>query len=81
MSPYIGAQELYNQKWLLEIQAAFPQQDPEYTDEWLYDLLNAGRLAECSWDGFLKARKYGTYKIEEILRTGTMAREGSPLKR
>ncbi len=81
MSPYIGAQELYNQKWLLEIQAAFPQQDPEYTDEWLYDLLNAGRLAECSWDGFLKARKYGTYKIEEILRTGTMTREGSPLKR
>ena len=81
MSPYIGAQELYNQKWLLEIQTAFPQQDPEYTDEWLYDLLNAGRLAECSWDGFLKARKYGTYKIEEILRTGTMAREGSPLKR
>ncbi len=81
MSPFIGAQEMYNQRWLLEIQAAFPQQDPEYTDEWLYDLLNAGRLAECSWDGFLKARKYGTYKIEEILRTGTMAREGSPLKR
>jgi hypothetical protein len=81
MSPYIGAQELYNQKWLLEIQAAFPQQDPEYTHEWLFDLLNAGRLAECSWDGFLKARKYGTYKIEEILRTGTMTREGSPLKR
>ena len=81
MSPHIGAQELYNQKWLLEIQAAFPQEDPEYTGEWLYDLLNAGRLAECSWDGFLKARKYGTYKIEEILRTGTMTREGSPLKR
>ncbi len=81
MSPHIGAQELYNQKWLLEIQAAFPQEDPEYTAEWLYDLLNAGRLAECSWDGFLKARKYGTYKIEEILRTGTMTREGSPLKR
>ena len=81
MSPHIGAQELYNQKWLLEIQAAFPQEDPEYTAEWLYDLLNAGRLAECSWDGFLKARKYGTYKIEEILRTGTMIREGSPLKR
>ena len=81
MSPIIGAQELYNQKWLLEIQAAFPQEDPDYTDQWLFDLLNAGRLAECSWDGFLKARKYGTYKIEEILQTGTMTREGSPLKR
>jgi len=81
MSPYIGAQELYNQKWLLEVQAAFPQEDPEYTAQWIFDLLHAGRLAECSWDGFLKARKYGTYKIEEILRTGTMTREGSPLKR
>jgi hypothetical protein len=81
MSPPIGAQELYNQKWLLEVQAATPMEDPEYTVEWLYDLLNAGRLAECGWDGFLKARKFGTYKIMEVLQTGTMVREGSPMKR
>ncbi|GAG44473.1 unnamed protein product, partial [marine sediment metagenome] len=30
---------------------------------------------------FLKARKYDTYKIQEILETGAMARETSPLKR
>jgi hypothetical protein len=81
MSPPIGAQELFNQKWLLEVQAAMPMEDPEYTVEWMYDLLNAGRLAECAWDGFLKARKFGTYKILEVLQTGTMVREGSPMKR
>ena len=81
MSPPIGAQEDFNQKWLLEVQAAMPMDDPEYTIEWLYDLLNAGRLAECGWDGFLKARKFGTYKILEVLQTGTMVRESSPMKR
>lgn len=81
MSPPIGAQEQFNQKWLMEVQAAMPMEDPQYTDQWLFDLLNAGRLAECAWDGFLKARKFGTYKILEVLQTGTMVRESSPLKR
>jgi hypothetical protein len=81
MSPSIGAQEVFNRRWLLEIQAGIPQEDPGYTAEWLLDLWREGRLAESAWDGFLKARKYGTYKIQEILETGTMARETSPLKR
>jgi hypothetical protein len=81
MAPPIGSQEVHNREWLLEIQGAMDQKDPEYTAEWLWDLLIAGRLAECAWDGFLKARKYGTYKIMEILSTGTMERETSPLKR
>jgi hypothetical protein len=81
MAPHIGSQEDYNQAWLLEIQAGFPQQDPQYTDQWLLDLLRAGRLADAAWNGFLKARKYGTYKIHEILRTGTMERETSVLRR
>ena len=81
MAPHIGSQEDYNQAWLLEIQAGFPQQDPQYTDQWLLDLVKAGRLADAAWDGFLKARKYGTYKIHEILQTGTMERETSVLRR
>ncbi len=81
MAPIIGSQEHYNRKWLLEIQAGIDQEDPQYTNEWLFDLLDGGRLAESAWDGFLKARKFGTYKIAEILETGTMARETSPLKR
>jgi hypothetical protein len=81
MAPHIGSQEHYNREWLLEIQAGFPQQDPQYTDQWLMDLIRAGRLADAAWNGFLKARKYGTYKIHEILQTGTMERETSVLRR
>jgi len=81
MSPTIGSQEEFNKKWLLEVQAGIPQDDPEYCVQWFYDLLHEGRLAEAAWDGFLKARKYGTYKIKEIIETGAMARETSPLKR
>ena len=81
MAPHIGSQEDYNQAWLLEIQAGFPQQDPQYTHQWLSDWLVAGRLADAAWNGFLKARKYGTYKIHEILQTGTMERETSVLRR
>jgi hypothetical protein len=81
IAPPIGSQELYNRSWLLEIQAGYPQEDPQYTDQWLFDLLKAGRLADAAWDGFLKARKYGTYKIHEILQYGTMERETSVLKR
>ncbi len=81
MSPTIGSQEEYNKRWLLEIQAGIPQEDPEFVDQWLFDLLKEGRLAEAAWDAFLKARKYGTYKIYEVLKTGTMTRETSVLKR
>jgi hypothetical protein len=81
IAPPIGSQEHYNQAWLQEIQAGYPQQDPGYTEQWLHHLLEGGRLADAAWDGFLKARKYGTYKIEEIIATGTMERETSVLKR
>lgn len=81
MSPSIGAQDVFNRRRLLEIQAGINQDDPEYTGEWLLDLWREGRLAESAWDGFLKARKYGAYKIQEILETSAMARETSPRKR
>jgi hypothetical protein len=81
MTESVGSQEDYNKKWLLEIQGGVDQEDPAYTDEWLMDLLKLGRLAESAWDGFLKARKFGTFKIEEVLRTGTMIWEKSPLRR
>ncbi len=81
IAPNIGSQEKYNQSWLMEIQAGYTQEDPQYTHQWLFDLLSAGRLADAAWDGFLKARKYGTYKIYEILQSGTMERETSILRR
>jgi len=74
ISPTIGSQEVFNRKWLLEIGAGVPQEDPVYTGQWLFDLLNGGRLAEIAWSGFLNARKYGIYNILEILENRIEAR-------
>ncbi len=81
MTPAIGPQERCNQGWLREIGAGIKQQNPEYANQWLYDLLKKGRLAEAAWNGFLKARKYGTYNILEFLETGSFTSSNDPLKR
>ncbi|QQS35560.1 MAG: hypothetical protein IPM56_15115 [Ignavibacteriales bacterium] len=81
MAPAIGSQELFNKRWLLEVQAGFKQLNPEYADQWLFDMINKGRLADAAWSGFLKVRKLGTYKILEVLETGKMVRESSPVLR
>jgi len=81
MSPIIGSQEKFNRKWLHEIQAAMKQEKPEYTDQWLYDLLNRGTLAESAWDGFLKARKLGTFKIRQVLENGYLEKTTDPVLR
>lgn len=70
-----------NRCWLREIHAGVDQSGPlRYTHEWLFDLLENGRLAEAAWDGFLKVRKLGTYKIEELVRTGACCEGNSPLE-
>jgi hypothetical protein len=81
MTPPIGSQERFNRHWLYEIHAAAPQQDPDYTHQWLFEMLDDGRIADMAWSGFLKARKLGTMKIMEVLETGTMTRSNSPLER
>ncbi|MGE5497645.1 MAG: DUF6938 domain-containing protein [Syntrophothermus sp.] len=81
MTPAIGSQEIFNRTWLTEIGAGIRQLDPEYTDQWLFDYLREGRLADAAWSGFLKARKLGTYKIMEVLEHGKMSAEDSPILR
>ncbi len=81
LSPIIGSQEKFNRKWLREIQAAMKQENPDYTDQWLYDLLNRGTLAESAWDGFLKARKLGTFKIKQVLENGYLEKASDPVLR
>jgi len=49
------------------MQAGIQQENPQYTHEWLFDLLRYGRLADAAWAGFLKIRKLGTYQIRQIL--------------
>ncbi len=81
MTPTLGSQEKFNRRWLLEIQAGMRQDPPDYTDQWLFDALSNGRLAEMAWSGFLKARKLGTQKILHVLREGRMPADTSPVIR
>ena len=81
MTPAIDPQERFNHRWLREAGAGFKQRNPEYTDQWLFDLLDKGRLAEAAWLGFLKARKYGTYNILDFLEKGNFTPSNDPLKR
>ncbi len=80
-APAIGSQEDKNLQWLEEKGCAPPQVEPRLPLEWLTDMLNDGVLAEKALSGFIKNRKLGVYKIEEVLSTGTMSRETDPLKR
>jgi hypothetical protein len=81
MAPPIGTHEELNRSWLREIHAGVEPSGPlSYTHEWLFDLLENGRLAEAAWDGFLKVRKLGTYKIEDLIRTGSCAEGQTPLE-
>jgi hypothetical protein len=81
MTPAIGSQEKFNRRWLQEIHAGTRQLNPDYTDQWLFDLLRKGHFAEAAWSGFLKARKLGTFNIMELVETGRMPRETSPIMR
>jgi len=81
MAPTIGAQEDKNQRWLMDKSCALPQYNPHQAAEWLRDMLRDGVLAEKAFNGFVKNRKLGVFKMEEVLLTGTMAWETHPLKR
>lgn len=67
IAPSIGSQEDFNKKWLLHIGSAFPQENPNYTDQWLFDMIESGRLAEAAMQGFVEIEKLGAYNIEKII--------------
>jgi hypothetical protein len=81
MAPSLGSQEDKNQRWLMDKGCAMPQYTPRLALEWLTDMLNDGVIAEKAFSGFIKNRKLGVYKIEEVLQTSTMERETHPLRR
>lgn len=67
MAEPVGSQEEYNRGWLLAIGSGVDSQDPLYVDEWLFDWLDSGWLAEAAMEGFLDAPRLGTYNIENIV--------------
>ena len=67
ISDPVGSQERYNREWLFNIGAGIDSPDPKYVDEWLFDFLDSGWLAEAAMEGFLDAPKHGTYNVENIV--------------
>ena len=67
IAPPIGAQEVFNEKWLVRMGTGIQQENPEYTNEWLFEWINNGILAEAAWEGLNEAPKFGTYNIEKVI--------------
>ena len=67
MTEPIGSQEEYNRRWLLGIGAGVDSKNPNYVDEWLFDFLDSGWLAEAAMRGYLNGPKMGTYNMENIV--------------
>lgn len=70
MAPPIGSQEKFNKKWLEQIGAGIPQQNPKQANSWLIEMLENGKLVEAAWSGFVLAKKYGSYRIMDFIETG-----------
>ena len=68
MAPQVGSQEDFNKEWLLRLGSGMPQEDPRYTDQWLFDLLDSGWFAEAAMQGFIEGEKLGTFKIKDIIK-------------
>lgn len=69
LAPPLGSHEEKNRDWLLGLNAAIPQEDPRYANEWLIDYLSEGRFADVALAGFIKIARDGTRAIETTLRT------------
>jgi hypothetical protein len=76
MSAPIGSQEKFNRQWLYKIGSGIEQEDPRYTDEWLFDLIDSGWCADAAMQGYLEAPKYGVENIRKVLN----ARNGGPIQ-
>ena len=67
MAPPIGSQEEFNRIWLNYMGGGVSQNDPRYTDEWLFDWIMSGGVARMAWNGYLEAPTHGTYRIEDTV--------------
>lgn len=68
IAPPIGSQEEFNMRWLLKSGFGILQENPAYTNQWLFDWLEKGYLAEFAMQGFIEGEKLGTYNIKRIVK-------------
>ncbi len=69
-APPIGSQEVFNKTWLKTIGAGIFQDNPRYTNEWLFDWVESGWLAEAAMSGFLDGRQFGVQNIIDAVFHG-----------
>jgi len=67
ISPPIGSQEEFNMRYLLKSGFGILQENPNYTDQWFFDWLEQGYLAEAAMEGFIEGEKLGVFNIGEII--------------
>jgi hypothetical protein len=69
MAPPLGSQEWANQLWLERLGAGVMQDDPRYANEWLFDLIDSGWLAEAAMEGFIEGEQLGTPAIRAAIES------------
>jgi len=67
ISPPIGSQEEFNMRYLIKSGFGLVQESPSYVEQWLFDWLDKGYLAEAAMQGFIEGEKMGTFNIEKII--------------
>ncbi len=70
IAPPLGSHEKINKTWLIENGFGITEQDLRFTNEWLFDLIREGKLAETAMEGFIEIRKDAVKQIEHIIRFG-----------
>lgn len=66
VAPPVGSQEDFNKRWLLNSGFGFSQKNPSHIDQWLFDWLAKGYLAEAAMQGFVEGEQMGTFNIKKI---------------
>jgi hypothetical protein len=66
IAPAVGSQEEFNQRWLLKSGFGLMQEDPRFVQQWLFDWLAKGYLAEAALQGFVEGEKLGIFKIQKL---------------
>jgi len=70
IAPTIGSQEEFNERWLLKSGFGIKQENPKYINQWLFDWVDRGYLAEAAMQGFVEGENLGTYNIQKIICSG-----------
>jgi hypothetical protein len=67
IAPTIGSQEDFNKRWLLKSGFGLSQENPDYLEDWFFDWISRGYLAEAAMQAFVEGDQLGAYKIKETI--------------